>query len=137
MLDPISDMLTRIRNAQKAGHSEAVFPFSNLKLAVAKILEKENLADFVEVVKSNEESKFDRIRIVLKYEKVGNNKKIPVITEIKRVSKEGKRIYLKKDEIKKIKNGFGIAVISTSKGVMTGKEARKLGLGGEYICEVW
>lgn len=137
MLDPISDMLTRIRNAQEAGHSEVVFPFSNLKLAIAKILEKEKFADFVEMLKKNEENKFDKIKIVLKYEKVGNNKKIPAISEIKRISKEGKRIYLKKDEIKKVKSGFGIAVISTSKGIMTGKEARKLGLGGEYICEVW
>jgi len=137
MLDPISDMLTRVRNAQKASHSEVVFPFSKLKFAIAKILEKENFTDFVEVIKSTEENKIDKIRIVLKYEKIGNNKKLPAITEITRVSKEGKRMYIKKDEIKKIKNGFGIAVISTSKGIMTGKEARKLGLGGEYICEVW
>ena len=137
MLDPISDMLTRIRNAQKAGHSEVVLPFSNLKLSIARILEKENFTDFAEVLKSNEQNKFDRLRIILKYEKVGNNKKIPVISEIKRVSKEGKRIYLKKEDIKKVKNGFGIALISTSKGIMTGKDARKLGLGGEYICEVW
>jgi small subunit ribosomal protein S8 len=137
MLDPISDMLTRIRNAQKAGHSEVVFPCSKLKLSIAKILEKENFVDFVEVVKDQENEKIDKIKIILKYEKVENNKKSPIITEITRVSKEGKRIYLKKDEIKKIKNGFGIAVISTSRGIMTGKEARKLGLGGEYICEVW
>ena len=95
MLDPISDMLTRIRNAQKAGHSEVVLPFSNLKLSIARILEKENFTDFAEVLKSNEQNKFDRLRIILKYEKVGNNKKIPVISEIKRVSKEGKRIYLR------------------------------------------
>jgi small subunit ribosomal protein S8 len=137
MLDPISDMLTRIRNAQKAGHSEVVFPFSNLKLAIAKILEKENFIDFVEIIKKNEDKKFDIIRIVLKYEKAEVNKKTPAISEIKRVSKEGKRIYLKKDEIKKVKSGFGIAIISTSKGIMSGKEARKLGLGGEYLCEVW
>jgi len=137
MLDPISDMLTRIRNAQKAGHSEVVFPFSNLKLAIAKILEKEGFSEAVEIVKRDEENKFDRIKIVLKYEKIGNNKQAPVISEVKRVSKEGKRIYLKKEDIKKVKNGFGISIISTSKGIMTGKEARKLGLGGEYICEIW
>ncbi len=137
MLDPISDMLTRIRNAQKAGHSEVVFPFSNLKLAIAKILEKEGFSEAVEMMKKDEENKFDRIKIALKYEKIGNNKKVPVISEVKRISKEGKRIYLKKEDIKKVKNGFGISIISTSKGIMTGKEARKLGLGGEYICEIW
>jgi small subunit ribosomal protein S8 len=137
MLDPISDMLTRIRNAQKAGHSEVVFPSSNLKLAIAKILEQEGFSETVEMLKKDEENKFDRIRIVLKYEKTGNNKQIPAISEVKRVSKEGKRIYLKKEDVKKVKNGFGISVISTSKGVMTGKEARKSGLGGEYICEIW
>jgi small subunit ribosomal protein S8 len=137
MLDPISDMLTRIRNAQKAGHSEVVLPFSKLKFSIAKVLEKENLADFVETIKDLENGKIDKIKMVLKYDKAGNNKKIPAITEITRISKEGKRIYLKKDEIKKVKNGFGISIISTSKGVMTGKEARKMGLGGEYICEVW
>ena len=137
MLDPISDMLTRIRNAQKAGHSEVVLPFSKLKFAIAKVLEKENLADFVEMIKSSEDDKINKIKMVLKYEKTGNNKKVPIITEITRISKEGKRIYLKKDDIKKVKNGFGISIVSTSKGVMTGKEARKMGLGGEYICEVW
>ncbi len=137
MLDPISDMLTRIRNAQKAGHSEVVFPFSNLKLAIAKILEKEGFSESVEMIKKDEENKFNRIKIVLKYEKIGNNKQTPVISEVKRISKEGKRIYLKKEDIKKVKNGFGISIISTSKGIMTGREARKLGLGGEYICEIW
>lgn len=137
MIDPISDMLTRIRNAQKAGHGEVALPFSNLKMAIAKILEKENFVEFVELINNEKESRFSKIRMVLKYEKIGNNKKKPLINEIKRVSKEGKRIYVKKEEIKKIKNGFGIAVISTSRGVMTGSEARKLGLGGEYICEIW
>jgi small subunit ribosomal protein S8 len=137
MLDPISDMLTRIRNAQKAGHNEAVFPFSNLKLAIAKILEKEGFSESVEMLRRDEENKFDRIKIALKYEKIGNNKQIPTISEVKRISKEGRRVYLKKEDIRKVKNGFGISIISTSKGIMTGKEARKLGLGGEYICEIW
>lgn len=137
MIDPISDMLTRIRNAQKAGHNEVVFPFSKLKMAVSKILEKEGFVESAETVSKNEESSYDKVRIILKYQKSGNNSKNPAISEITRISKEGKRIYVKKDEIKKIKNGFGISIISTSKGVMTGKEARKMGLGGEYICEVW
>lgn len=137
MIDPISDMLTRIRNAQKAGHYEVVFPFSKLKLAVAKILENEKFVEFVERVNKDENEKYDKIKVVLKYEKIGTQSKNSAITEINRISKEGKRIYVKKDEIKKIKNGLGISIISTSRGVMTGKEAKKLGLGGEYICEVW
>lgn len=137
MIDPISDMLTRIRNAQQAEHSEVVFPFSGIKASIAKILEEKNFVGPVEIIKKDEKCKFDRIRVLLKYEKIGTNKKKPAIEEIKRVSKEGKRIYIKKDEIKKIKNGFGISVVSTSRGIMEGTKARKLGLGGEYICEVW
>ncbi|MDO8529226.1 MAG: 30S ribosomal protein S8 [bacterium] len=137
MLDPISDMLTRIRNAQQAGHSEVVFPISGMKMSIAKILEERKFVNSVEVIEKDEEHKFNRMRIALKYEKIAINKKKPAIEEIKRISKEGKRIYIKKDEIKKIKNGFGISIISTSRGMMEGKEARKLGLGGEYICEVW
>lgn len=137
MIDPISDMLTRIRNAQKAGHDEVVFPSSKLKMAVSKILEKENFIESAEIISKSEENNFDKIRIVLKYEKSGTNSKLPTISEITRISKEGKRVYVKKEGIKKVKSGFGISIISTSKGVMTGKEARKMGLGGEYICEVW
>lgn len=133
MLDPISDMLTRIRNAQRAGHSEVSISFSKLKLAIAKILEKEG---FLESVEKEKGDKFEKILINLKYERV-NSKRIPVISEIRRVSKEGQRSYVKKNEIKKVKNNFGISIISTSKGVMTGKEAYKKGLGGELICEVW
>ncbi|MFH0969550.1 MAG: 30S ribosomal protein S8 [Patescibacteria group bacterium] len=137
MIDPISDMLTRIRNAQKAGHGEVIFPFSKLKIAIAKILENEKFIDSAETIEKNQDSNFNKIRVGLKYEKIGSNEKKPAISEIKRISTEGKRIYLKKDEIRKIKNGLGIAIISTSRGVMAEKEARKLGLGGEYICEVW
>jgi small subunit ribosomal protein S8 len=114
-----------------------VFPFSNLKLAIARILQKEGFSESFEVAKKDEENKFDRIKMALKYEKVGNNKQIPAISEVKKISKEGKRIYMKKEDIRKVKNGFGISIISTSKGIMTGKEARRSGLGGEYICEVW
>jgi len=134
MLDTISDMLTRIRNAQMAGHKEVAIPFSKLKLAIAKILEERN---FIDSVKKEEEGIMSKVLITLKYEKVSNNKKVPVISGIKRISKEGQRIYVGKDEIRSIKNGYGISVISTSKGVMTGDEARKKGLGGEVICEVW
>lgn len=134
MLDPISDMLTRIRNAQRAGHKEVVVPFSKLKMAIADILKRNGLVDFVNQEKVE---KFNFIRITLKYEKISSNKKVPVITSIRRISKEGQRIYVARNEIKKIKGGYGIAILSTSKGVMSGKEAYQKGIGGEYICEVW
>ncbi len=134
MLDPIADMLTRIRNAQRAGHREVVMPSSKLKLSIAHILEKEN---FIEKVETESEGIFENIRIGLKYVKVSQTQKDPAIREIKRVSREGQRIYVKKEDIKKVKNGYGIAVVSTSKGVMTGRDAYRQGLGGEYLCEVW
>lgn len=134
MLDPIADMLTRIRNAQKAGHKEVVMPSSKLKLSIANILEKEN---FIEKVEKESAGSFDNLRIALRYIKVSQTQKDPAIREIKRVSHEGQRIYVKKEDIKKVKNGYGIAVVSTSKGVMTGRDAYRQGLGGEYLCEVW
>lgn len=134
MLDPISDMLTRIRNAQMAGHLEVAVPFSKLKMAIAGILEKEN---FVEMARKVETEKFDVIKIALRYNQVSNTKKEAAITGIQRVSKSGQRIYVKKDVIRKVKNGYGISIVSTSKGLMTGGAARKMGLGGELICEVW
>lgn len=134
MLDPIADMLTRIRNAQRAGHKEVVMPSSKLKLSIAVILEKEH---FIEKVEKESEGIFENIRIGLKYIKVSQTQKDPAIREIKRVSREGQRIYVKKEDIKKVKNGYGIAVVSTSKGVMTGRDAYRQGLGGEYLCEVW
>lgn len=134
MLDPIADMLTRIRNAQRAGHREVVMPSSKLKLSIANILAKEH---FIEKVEKESEGIFENIRIGLKYIKVSQTQKDPAIREIKRVSHEGQRIYVKKEDIKKVKNGYGIAVVSTSKGVMTGRDAYRQGLGGEYLCEVW
>lgn len=134
MLDPISDMLTRIRNAQRAGHKEVAIPASKLKLAIIKILEKN---EFIELAKMEKNENKETIRVVLKYNRISNAQNIPAITEIKRISKEGQRVYVGKSDIGKVRNNFGISVISTSKGVMTGKEARKVGLGGEYICEVW
>ncbi|MCD6149857.1 30S ribosomal protein S8 [bacterium] len=134
MLDPISDMLTRIRNAQMSGHNEVVIPASKLKWAVAKILENKK---FVESAIKKKADKFDVIKIVLKYKNISNTQKMPAISGIKRVSRQGQRIYLKKDKIRKVKNGFGIAIISTSKGLLTGEEAYQKKIGGEYICEVW
>lgn len=134
MLDPIAEMLIRIKNAQQAGHQEVSIPASKLKLAIAKILEKEG---FVELVSEDMDGNAKNIKIGLKYHKISNTRKVPAIKEIKRISKEGQRIYVRNIGIKNVKNRFGIAVISTSKGVMTGDEAKKNGLGGEYICEVY
>lgn len=133
-MDTISDMLTRIRNAQKAGLKEVQFNVSKLKLAISKILEKEG---FVNSVLREKSDKIDLIKVGLKYFQASKTLKIPAIKEIKRVSKQGQRIYVKNKDIKGVKNRHGIAIVSTSKGVMTGEEARKNGLGGEYICEVW
>jgi len=134
MLDPIAEMLTRIRNAQSAGHKDVEFGASKLKLAIAKILEKEG---FVESVSKEKTDAFENIKVELKYHKVSNTQKLPAIKEIKRVSKEGQRIYVKNKDIRTVKNNFGISIISTPKGVMTGFEARKQGLGGEVVCEIW
>ena len=133
-MDTIAEMLTRIRNAQKAGKKEARISASKLKLAIAKILEKEG---FIESVSEETIDNFKNIKIVLKYYKISNTQKDPAIKEINKISKEGQRIYIGNKKIKNVKNRYGIAIISTSKGVMTGEEAKKNGLGGEYICEVW
>lgn len=134
MIDPIADMLTRIRNAQKAGLREVHLNASKLKLAIAKILEKEG---FVESVAEEKNDGAGQLKIGLKYLKVSNTLRQPAITEINRVSKQGQRIYVRNRDIKSVKNRYGIAIVSTSKGVMTGEEAKKNGLGGEYICEVY
>jgi len=135
MLDPISEMLTRIRNAQMAGHSEVVFSSSKLKKAIAQVLSKSKFVGDVSEVKGD---KFTMIKVDLKYNSVeGSRNVVPAIRSIKRVSKEGQRIYVSKEKIRSVKNGSGIAILSTSKGVTTGEEARKNGVGGELICEVW
>lgn len=134
MLDPIAEMLTKVRNAQKAGHPSVAIFFSKLKFSIAKILEKEG---FVNSVSREKDGQREKIIIELKYTAVSNTRKIPAIRNIRRISREGQRIYVKNKGIRRIKNNFGIAVVSTSKGVMTGEESRKAGLGGEYICEVW
>lgn len=134
MLDPIAEMLTRIRNAQEAGHKDVAITASKLKFAIAKILEKEG---FIEAVSKEKSDDLENLKIELKYYRISNTQNNPAIKGIKRVSREGQRIYVRNKEIKNVKNNFGIAIISTPKGVMTGAEARKLGLGGEYICEIW
>jgi small subunit ribosomal protein S8 len=129
MVDPISDMLTRIRNAQAVAHQTVTIPFSKLKFNLAKVLEKEGLVGEV-ATRGRKARKI--IEIKLKYEKG-----IPVIQGLKRVSKPGRRIYIKKNELKPVRQGYGLIIISTSQGLMTNKEAKKKGLGGEVLCEVW
>ncbi len=136
MTDPIADMLTRIRNASAVKKTEVVLPMSKIKYEVAKIMEKEawiKSAKIEKFDKNKEQSKFDQLRIILKYKKTGKS----VITNIRRISKPGLRIYVDKNNLPKVLNNLGIAIISTSQGLMTNKEARKNGLGGEVLCEIY
>ena len=128
-MDPISNMLTSIRNALAVGHPTVNVPFSNLKYKIAKILEKE---DLIEKAEKKGKGVKKSLEITLKYEG-----KVPAISGLKRISKPGQKIYLSYKKIKKVKEGLGIAIISTSKGLMTNKETRKQKLGGEVICEIW
>jgi len=130
MTDPISDMLIRIKNALMARHKTVVVPGSKLKLEIARILKEEGYIEDYRVV---EEKPQIKIEIVLKYD----DKKRPVIGGIKRVSKPGRRIYRGYKELPRVLDGMGIAIISTSQGIMTDHEARKRRLGGEVICEIW
>ena len=137
MTDPIADMLTRIRNASAIKKPDVVLPMSKMKFEVAKILKNEGWVNGVEVIKGsgkkNEAKAFDELKIVLKYRKSGNS----IITSIKRISKPGLRVYADKTTLPKVLNNLGIAIISTSSGLMTNKEARKKGLGGEVVCEIY
>ena len=130
MTDSIADMLTRIRNANAALHETVEIPVSRMKAAVLEILKEEGFVKSVETVESG---KHTVLKVTLKYG--SNNEK--VITGIKRISKPGLRVYAKKEELPRVLGGLGIAVISTSKGVMSDKQARKEGLGGEVLAYVW
>jgi small subunit ribosomal protein S8 len=130
MTDPIADMLTRIRNGYKARFETVIIPSSRLKLNIASALKNEGYIKNYKVVTEGSKS---LLHVQLKY---GAQKK-PALSEIKRISKPGRRVYVGKDEIPLIKSGMGIAIMSTSKGVLTDKEARKQGLGGELICSCW
>lgn len=130
--DPIADMLTRIRNALVAKHEVVDVPVSNMKKAIAQILLNEGYIKGFETVEV-EEGAFKNIRIALKY---GPNR-TRVITGLKRISKPGLRVYARKDQIPKVLNGLGIAVLSTSRGVMTDREARKQSIGGEVLAYIW
>ncbi len=134
MLDPIAEMLTRIRNAQRAGHATVRIPASRMKLSIAEILKAEGFVEDVAVV---EEGVKKDLSITLKYRDLSLTKREGAIQEIERISKEGRRVYVKKNEVVKVKNGYGISIISTSQGLMTGLQAHKRRLGGEYICQAW
>jgi small subunit ribosomal protein S8 len=127
--DPIADMLTRIRNAAAVRQSSISLPHSNIKESVARILQKSNFVDGVDV---NEDGQFKMLTVRINAD--GQNARI---TEIKRLSTPGRRLYSSADEIPVVKRGRGVVIISTSKGLMTGKEARKQRLGGELICQVY
>ncbi|MCX7779979.1 MAG: 30S ribosomal protein S8 [Negativicutes bacterium] len=130
MTDPIADMLTRIRNANAALHDKVEIPASKIKQAIANILKQEGFIKDAELI---EDGKQGILRVSLKY---GANRE-KVITGIKRISKPGLRVYAKSDQLPRVLGGLGIAVISTSKGIMSDKQARKEGLGGEVIAYVW
>jgi len=137
MTDPIADMLTRIRNALAVKKHEVVMPMNKIKYEIAKILKEEGLIYDVEIKeasgKKNKTRVFNELVVILKYRKSGK----PCLMSLRRVSKPGLRIYVKKNNLPKVLNNLGIAIISTPQGLMTNKRARKKGLGGEVICEVY
>ncbi|MCB1323926.1 MAG: 30S ribosomal protein S8 [Spirochaetales bacterium] len=129
LTDPIADMLTRLRNASRARHPEAAFPGSRQKVAILDILKREGyIAGYV----VKDEEKKQSIQVKLKY--AGRE---PVIRQLERVSKPGRRHYVNARDLKPVRNNMGIAIVSTSQGVMTGRKAKKLNIGGEVICRVW
>lgn len=130
MTDPIADMLTRIRNANMVRHASCDIPASNMKKNLAEILKNEGFIKGYDVI---EDGKQGMIRVQMKYTKDEER----VISGLKRISKPGLRVYAKRNEIPKVLGGLGIAILSTSTGVVTDKEARKAGVGGEVICYVW
>ncbi|MFA9398209.1 MAG: 30S ribosomal protein S8 [Clostridiaceae bacterium] len=130
MTDPIADLLTRIRNANVVKHQVVEVPSSNVKKAMVNILMQEG---YISGIEEYADGSVQMLRLVMKY---GENKS-RIITGLKRISKPGLRVYCKKEETPKVLNGLGIAMISTSQGIVTDKEARKLGLGGEVLCYVW
>jgi small subunit ribosomal protein S8 len=130
MNDPVADLVTRIRNAQLAHHESCVIPKSKLKLAIAGILKEEG---YVADVTEHSEGPQGSITVQIKYDGRG----VPAIEKITRESRLGRRLYVKKDEIPRVLSGMGIAILSTSKGVMVGRRARELGVGGEVLCSVY
>ena len=130
MTDPIADMLTRIRNAQMAGHANLTLPRSNIKVEVAKILSTEG---FIEGVVEDTKGPQGEIKVFLKYDAANRG----TIRGIRRVSRPSRRVYVGKDDVPRVRNGLGIAILTTPRGVLTDAQARKTGVGGEVICHVW
>jgi small subunit ribosomal protein S8 len=136
MTDPIADMLTRIRNALAVNKPEVILPFSKIKFEIGKILESHGYIEKNELITpelSKNEGQFDALKIILKY----SDNKEPAIRSLVRISKPGQRVYAAKENLPKVLGGMGIAIISTSQGLMTDKEARKRKLGGEILCEIY
>ena len=131
MSDPIADLLTRIRNAYTAGHPKVSVPASKMKLAVAEVLKQEGYIEAVTEKKG--ETVGSSLELTLRYP----DPKRGVLHEVRRISNPGRRVYVGKQEIKNFKGGMGISIVSTSRGIMTGKKARSLGVGGELLCTVW
>ncbi len=131
MTDPIADMLTRIRNAIRANHDRVSVPASNLKREIARILHEEG---YVRDVRTIDEGPQGTLEIILKY--VGSERR-PVIEGIERVSKPGRRVYCGKDDVPLVLNGLGVALVSTSRGLLTDRQCRERGVGGEVLCKVW
>ena len=130
LTDPVSDFLTRIRNAMRSRHQKLDVPASNLKAEIARILKEEG---YISNYKPTEEDGKKVLRVYLKYGPTNES----VIRDLKRVSRPGCRVYQGKDEIRRVQGGLGISIMSTPKGVMTGRQARREGVGGELLCEVW
>jgi small subunit ribosomal protein S8 len=131
--DPIADMLTRVRNALQVGHVVVAVPSSKIKVEIARILKEEGYVDDYFVTDDKPQPV---LRVRLKYTG-GRRDRRPIITGLKRVSKPGRRVYTKKDDIPWVLSGLGTAILSTPKGVITGQQARRLGVGGEILCYVW
>lgn len=130
MTDPIADLLTRIRNANTAKHEIVEIPSSNIKKAIANIMLQEG---YIKDIEEYNDGVVPMMRLTLKY----GSSKDRVITGLRRISKPGLRVYCKNEEVPKVLNGLGVAVISTSNGIVTDREARKLGVGGEVLCYIW
>jgi len=130
MTDPIADMLTRIRNASMAKLQKVDIPSSNLKVSLANVLKAEGFIKNYKVISDNKQGV---LRVYLRF----IDEKEPVIKEIKRISKPGSRVYVGCEDIPSVKSGMGVAILSTSKGILTDRNAREAGVGGEVICTVW
>jgi small subunit ribosomal protein S8 len=135
MTDPIADMLTRIRNSMMSGQALTAMPFSKVKVEIAKILKEEGYLETFEVA-DGERSSQKVLRLKIKYFGERRERK-SVMTGIERVSRPGRRVYTRKQDIPWVLSGIGVAILSTPKGIMTGQRARQLGVGGEILCKVW